>query len=142
MQVVAALKPTRRLSVKVMWMMQRISSRLAEIIGAKALITGESLGQVASQTLENMTCIGAAAQMPVLRPLVAYDKEETIRVAERIGTVDISNQPQPDCCTVFMPKKPVIRGKLAICDAMEAEMDVDGLIEKALEGVEVVRIER
>ena len=123
-------------------MMQRISSRLAESWKASALITGECLGQVASQTLENMSCIAAAADLPVLRPLIAFDKEETIRIAERIGTFPISNQPQPDCCTVFQPKKPIIRGRIHICESIESEMDVDGLIEKALSDVEVVQVER
>jgi len=88
-----------------------------------------------------MACIGAAAEIPVLRPLITFDKEETMDVARRIGTLEISNQPQPDCCTVFMPRKPVIRGKLEDCLAAEAQMDVDALIARAVDGVEIVPIE-
>jgi thiamine biosynthesis protein ThiI len=122
-------------------MMQRIASKLARRFGLNILVTGESLGQVASQTLENMACIGAAADIPVMQPLISFDKEETMDVARRIGTLEISNQPQPDCCTVFMPRKPVIRGRLEDCLAAEAEMEVDALISRALEGVEIIAIE-
>ena len=94
-------------------MMQRIAARLARVDGYRALVTGECMGQVASQTLENLICIGAATEMHVLRPLIAFDKEETIEIARRIGTFDISNRPDPDCCTVFQPARPMIRGKLA-----------------------------
>lgn len=121
-------------------MMQRISSRLAHRWGAGALITGESLGQVASQTLENMTCIEQAADLPVLRPLVCYDKEETISIAERIGTMEVSNIQEPDCCTVFMPKKPVIRGKVEVCLEAEERMNMEELLENALQNVEVEEV--
>lgn len=121
-------------------MMQRISSKLAFRWGAGALITGESLGQVASQTLENMTCIEEASKLPVLRPLVCYDKEETIDIAERIGTMEVSNIQEPDCCTVFMPKKPVIRGKLEVCLEAEERMNMDELLENALQNVEVENV--
>jgi len=118
-------------------MMQRIATRLAEREQAGALITGESLGQVASQTLENLTCIQAAAGLPVLRPLVAFDKQETIDLARRIGTFDLSCVPEPDCCTVFMPRRPVIRGRPELCRAIEADYDVAALVDSAVEGVEV-----
>jgi len=122
-------------------MMQRIASRVSEKEGYQALVTGESVGQVASQTLENMTCIGAAADIPVLRPLVTFDKEETIEVARRIGTFDLSNIPEPDCCTVFQPARPVIRGKLERCLEAEALMDVDELVERAVAGIETIDVE-
>lgn len=118
-------------------MMQRIATRLAASFHYDALVTGESLGQVASQTLENVRCIAAATELEVLRPLIAFDKEETIQIARRIETLEISNLPEPDCCTVFMPRRPVIRGKLEDCLAAEAQMDVEGLIERAVDGVEV-----
>lgn len=121
-------------------MMQRISSALAKDWNAKALVTGECLGQVASQTLENMTCIESAADLPVLRPLIGFDKEETIEIAQRIGTLDLSILPEPDCCTVFMPKKPVIRGKLDLCLEAESRMNMDALLENALANVEVVQV--
>ena len=117
-------------------MMQRIASRIAWRNKGRALITGESIGQVASQTLENIACIEAAAKMPVLRPLIGMDKLETIEIARRIGTLDISNLPEPDCCTVFMPPAPVIRGRLSECEAAEAAIDIDALVKAALDGTE------
>jgi len=122
-------------------MMQRLASQLAGGSRCKALVTGESLGQVASQTLENITCIGAAADLPVLRPLICYDKEEAIDLARKIGTFELSCVPEPDCCTVFMPPRPVIRGRIEECEAAEAEMDVPGLMERSLAGVEVIDVE-
>jgi len=121
--------------------MQRLASQLAARDKCKALLTGESLGQVASQTLENMTCIEAAADLPVLRPLLTFDKEEAIDLAIRIGTYDISILPEPDCCTVFMPRKPIIHGRTRACEEAEARLDSDGLVERALEGTERFDIE-
>lgn len=83
-----------------------VAERVAHIEGAKALVTGESLGQVASQTLENMAAANETVSMPVLRPLVGSDKQEIMRRAEQIGTFDISSQDAPDCCTLFMPRRP------------------------------------
>ena len=121
-------------------MMNRIASRVAKSEGMRALITGESLGQVASQTLENMTCIGAVSDLPHLRPLVCFDKEETIEIARRIGTFEISNRPEPDCCTVFQPERAMIRGRIRECEAAEAEFDVEGIVERAVQGIEVVHV--
>jgi len=120
--------------------MQRLASHLARRDKCKVLITVESMGQVASQTLENMTCIEGAAEMPVLRPLVTYDKEEAIDLAERIGTLSISNRPEPDCCTVFMPSRPIIHGKREACELAEEALDLEGLVRRALEGTERVDI--
>ena len=120
---------------------ERIASIVARRDKARALVTGESLGQVASQTVEDMTCIGAGARLLVLRPLLTYHKEETIALARRIGTFDVSARPEPDCCTVFMPSKPVIYGKLELCLEAEARMDVEGLVERALAGVERIDVE-
>lgn len=116
--------------------MQRLASRIARRDKCKALITGESMGQVASQTLENMACIEAAAAIPVLRPLLTYDKEEAIALAEKIGTYELSILPEPDCCTVFMPSRPIIHGRIEACEEAEAGLDMEGLVERALEGVE------
>lgn len=121
-------------------MMQRIACRLAPAEGATALVTGESLGQVASQTLENLTCIGAASTLPVLRPLIAFDKQETIAIARRIGSFDLSIVPEPDCCTVFQPERPVIRGRPEVCEHEERTLDVDGLVGEAVEGTEAVEL--
>lgn len=117
-------------------MMQRIGARLCEREGFQALVTGECLGQVASQTLENMRCIAAATERMVLQPLLTFDKEEIITLARRIGTFEVSSHPQPDCCTVFQPAHPVIRGRLEECAAAEHRMDVEGLVERAVEGTE------
>jgi len=118
-------------------MMQRIAARLCQQHEMQALITGESLGQVASQTIENLTCIGAASPLPVLRPLIGFDKDDTIAIARRIGTFELSNRQEPDCCTVFMPDRPVILGRLDLCERVESEFDVAGLCERALAGVEI-----
>jgi thiamine biosynthesis protein ThiI len=123
-------------------MMQRIASRIAERDGHDVLITGESLGQVASQTLDNLRCIELAATRAVLRPLIALDKDEIIAIARRIGTFEISNVQEPDCCTVFMPAHPVIHGELALCERAESELDVEGLVSSAVAQLEILRIER
>lgn len=122
-------------------MMQRIAARLAERYGFRALITGDSLGQVASQTLPNLDCIGSVVDLPVLRPLIGFDKDETIQIARKIGTFDISNVQEPDCCTLFMPEHPIIHGKRAQCEEAEAQLDVPALVEQAANGVEIVDIE-
>jgi thiamine biosynthesis protein ThiI len=122
-------------------MMHRIASRIARRERAKALVTGESLGQVASQTLENLACIGDAASMPVLRPLIGFDKQETVDLAHRIGTFALSALPEPDCCTLFMPNRPIIRGEIATCERAEAELDIEGWIESALARTEIVDLE-
>ncbi len=122
-------------------MMQRIATAIAKREKAGALITGECLGQVASQTLENLTCIGAASGLPVLRPLIAFDKTETIEIARRIGTFELSIEPEPDCCTVFQPTKPIIRGSLSVCEDAESNLDVDALVRDALERTERIVVE-
>ncbi|HVS18256.1 MAG TPA: tRNA uracil 4-sulfurtransferase ThiI [Planctomycetota bacterium] len=122
-------------------MMQRIATRLARAERAQALVTGECLGQVASQTLENLACIGAAAGLPVLRPLIGFDKQETIALARRIGTHDLSERQEPDCCTLFMPERPVIRGRLEECEAIESVLDLEALAHDALERSERLVIE-
>ena len=121
--------------------MQRLGSKLAARDRCKALLTGESLGQVASQTLENMTCIEAAAELPVLRPLLTFDKEEAIDLAIKIGTYELSILPEPDCCTVFMPSRPIIHGKVETCERIETELAVDDLVQRALDGTERIEIE-
>ncbi len=121
-------------------MMQRIACRLAREERAGAVVTGESLGQVASQTLENLALIEEAGELPVLRPLVGFDKSETIALARRIGTFALSIENEPDCCTVFQPEHPVIRGRLADCLAAEARLDVEALVTAALAERRVVQV--
>ena len=118
--------------------MQKIAARIARWEKAGCLITGESLGQVASQTMENLTCIGAATKTPVMQPLIGFDKQETIDLAQKIGTYELSIIPEPDCCTVFMPSRPIIRGKLAECEAAEEGYQLPELLDKALAGAERV----
>lgn len=119
--------------------MQRIAGAIARRHKGKALVTGESVGQVASQTLENLAVIEAAAELPVLRPLVASDKHETVALARRIGTYATSKLPAPDCCTVFQPEHPVIHGRLAEALAAEAALDLAALSTEAIRAAERLR---
>jgi thiamine biosynthesis protein ThiI len=118
-------------------LMLRIAERLARWEGAQALVTGESMGQVASQTLENLTIIAAATSMPVLRPLIGMDKEEVTAQAERIGTFSISIRPDEDCCQLFTPRNPATRSTVHAVDSAEASLSVDALIEIGLAGATV-----
>ncbi len=121
--------------------MQKIAARIARREKAGCLITGESLGQVASQTMENLTCIGAATSTPVMQPLIGFDKQETIDLAQKIGTFELSIIPEPDCCTVFMPSRPIIRGKLEECEAAEEGYGLPELIDNALANADRIDID-
>lgn len=121
-------------------MMMRLADRTAAETGALAVVTGECLGQVASQTLENIRCIGSATSLPVLRPLIGFDKSETVTLAERIGTYEISIRPQPDCCTVFQPRKPRIRGRLEDLARAEEGLDVDALVDEAFTRIDRIKL--
>lgn len=116
--------------------MVRIGEALALRKKAKALVTGESLGQVASQTLDNMSVIDEAARGPILRPLVGMDKEEITVQARRIGTFDVSTLPDQDCCQLFVPRSPATSAKLAEVRAAEEALDVPGLVAAAVKGTE------
>lgn len=120
--------------------MMRIAERVAEQIGAQALATGESLGQVASQTLDSMYTINRVVQIPVLRPLIAMDKTEIIAVARKIGTFEISILPYEDCCTIFTPKNPRTKPKAKVLDRVEmlSGMDMEKLILDAVNGIELI----
>ena len=120
--------------------MMRIAQRLAEDFGALALVTGESLGQVASQTMEALVCTDAVVDMPVFRPLIGMDKEEIVTIARRIDTFTLSIQPYEDCCTVFTPRHPDTRPKLRLVEAAEAALDIDGLVAEALQGIRTIEI--
>ena len=113
-------------------MMMRISERIARKEGSLALITGESLGQVASQTLPALVTTDAVANMPVLRPLIGMDKEEIVRISRVIDTFETSILPYEDCCTVFTPKHPKTRPTIAQCEEAESGLDIETLIEKAI----------
>jgi thiamine biosynthesis protein ThiI len=108
-------------------MMVRVAERIARAAGAKALATGEALGQVASQTLDNMAVIDEAASLPILRPCVAHDKQETIALARRIGTFETSIEPYDDCCSLFVPEHPETRARLDRVREAEAKLDVSAL---------------
>ncbi len=105
-------------------MMMRVAERIARNADAKALATGEALAQVASQTLENMGVIGAASSLPVLRPCLGHDKQETIAIARRIGTFETSIEPYDDCCSLFVPEHPQTKARLDIAEKIEASVDV------------------
>ena len=120
--------------------MMRIAEAVAKKAGAKALVTGESLGQVASQTMMALGVTEDVTTMPVLRPLIGMDKVEIIRIARDIGTFDTSILPSEDCCTVFTPRHPATRPDLEAVRTAEAALDVEGLVAKALAGETWVRV--
>jgi thiamine biosynthesis protein ThiI len=119
-------------------MMMRAASVLAARERSEALVTGENLGQVASQTLANLAVIEGAAALPVLRPLVTFDKLDIIRQAQRIGTYDLSIQPYEDCCSLFLPAFPATRGRVRDLEAAEAPLDVAALARQLADGAERV----
>lgn len=116
--------------------MMRIAERLAKQQGDQAIITGESLGQVASQTIESITSSNSVVSMPVLRPLIAFDKLDIIDIAKKIDTYETSILPYEDCCTVFLPKYPAIKPNLEKVIKAESKLDIEGLIEEAFRKVE------
>ena len=120
--------------------MMRISEKIANKTNAQTIITGESLGQVASQTIESITSSNSVVKMPVLRPLIAFDKLDIIEISEKIGTFNTSVLPYEDCCTVFLPKFPIIKPKLSNVENIEKALDVEGLINQALESVETLKL--
>ncbi len=118
--------------------MMRIAERVAKIEGAEALITGESIGQVASQTMTALGTTDMVVDMPVFRPVIGFDKTEIIAIAEKIGTMETSSLPYEDCCTVFTPRHPATHPHLDIIEAGESKLDVEGLIQEAMDGIEIV----
>ena len=120
--------------------MMRIAERIARQEESEALITGESIGQVASQTMTALGTTDAVVGMPVFRPLIGFDKSEIIDVARKIGTLEISELPYEDCCTVFTPRHPATHPKLEKILEGEAKLDTEALIARAMEGTEVVRV--
>lgn len=122
-------------------MMMRIAAALAASVDAAALVTGESLGQVASQTLANMAVVEEATSLPLLRPLVGMDKAEISAQAERIGTYEISIQPDEDCCQLFVPRHPAIHMTVEQAHAAERPLDIPAMIQHALEGTTVQEFE-
>lgn len=117
-------------------LMFRVAQGIARIENAKALVTGESLGQVASQTLENIAAVNAVVDIPVLRPLIGSDKLEIIDVAKQLGTFEISSRPADDCCTLFMPRSPETHARIKDCEAAEALVPIDAWVDEILDNLE------
>jgi len=120
--------------------MFRIAERLAKKYGCKALVTGESLGQVASQTLESMGVVSSVAELPILRPLVGMDKLEIVNIAKKIGTYETSILPYEDCCTIFLPKSPKTKPQLGVVEKQEKLLAVESLVQEAVEKTEMIQI--
>lgn len=118
--------------------MYAVAERIAQLEGAKALVTGESLGQVASQTLENIMAVNEVVDIPVFRPLIGSDKQEIIARAEQIGTYDISTQTAPDCCTLFMPRRPETHAKLDEVHAAWEMFDHEAMILQLVDAAEYI----
>jgi len=125
-------------------LMRRFMMRIAEVVAhkedAKALVTGESLGQVASQTMESLCATNDAVSIPVFRPLIGMDKIEIMDLAKKIGTYETSILPYEDCCTVFVPKHPTTRPKLEMVREAEKLVEGDKLIEEAIANIEVLNV--
>ena len=121
--------------------MMRIAQRIARQFGALALITGESLGQVASQTMEALCCTDAVVDMPVFRPLIGLDKTEIMDIANKIDTYETSILPYEDCCTVFTPRHPITKPKLDTMPKVEEKLDVEALVSEAVEDTEMIIVE-
>lgn len=121
-------------------MMLRLTDKIRKQREGLAIVNGESIGQVASQTLESMSVINAVTTTPIIRPVVSMDKEDIIEIAKDIDTFDLSVQPYEDCCTIFAPPKPKTRPKLNKVEVYEEALDVDGLIQRAFDGINIISI--
>ncbi|OGL18858.1 MAG: tRNA 4-thiouridine(8) synthase ThiI [Candidatus Rokubacteria bacterium RIFCSPLOWO2_12_FULL_71_22] len=139
-EVVLSVPPPARVVIY-RRLMVRIAEALARRWGAQALVTGESLGQVASQTLSNIACIDEVARMPVFRPLIGMDKLEITDEARRLGTFEISIEPDADCCTLFVPRHPATRMSVEEAHAVEARLDVERLVAGGVDGAAVEAFE-
>jgi thiamine biosynthesis protein ThiI len=118
--------------------MVRMAETLARIVGAKARVSGESVGQVASQTLENLAVIEEVTTLPILRPLIGMDKQEIVTQAMALGTYEISIVPEQDCCTLFVPRNPMVRAESQEMAQIEAKLDMTALIQQGIESVQVL----
>lgn len=132
--------PEEETTILVRRFMMRIAEKIAEKNKAMMLITGENLGQVASQTAEALVVTDACVKMPVMRPLIAMDKVDIMEKAEEIGTFETSIQPYEDCCTVFLPKHPTTKPKLERIEGSESKLDVEALVDAAVASAEIVQI--
>lgn len=137
---IKAIAPEAYLMTLTRRFMMRITDRIREARKGLIIINGESLGQVASQTLESMQAINAVTNTPIIRPVVTMDKLEIIDIAQEIDTFDISIQPFEDCCTIFAPDRPKTNPKIKNAEQYEARMDVEGLVERAVAGIMITEI--
>ncbi len=137
-RAIIAFVPAKERMIVYRRFMMRILNRIAETENAMAFVTGDSVGQVASQTLHNLLCIQAAAERPVLSPLVGLNKEEIITIAEKIGTYEHSILPYPDCCSFMIAAHPDTRGDLAEIEQYEEGMEgIDALVQNCVDGAEI-----
>ena len=118
--------------------MYRIALEVSKKYHYKAIINGESIGQVASQTLDSMTVINEVTNMPIIRPVACLDKLEIIDIASKIGTYETSILPYEDCCTIFLPKHPIIKPKLDKCIEIESRFDYNSLIKEIIDNIEII----
>ncbi len=139
-EIVLATQPEYRV-VLYRRFMARIGERIAGLENARALVTGESLGQVASQTLQNLAAIEDAVQTPILRPLIGMDKDEIIAGAKALGTFEISIEPDQDCCSLFVPKHPAIRSHAGHLRGLESRLPVREMIDKVIQETEIIDFE-
>lgn len=120
--------------------MIRVANAICKKYKYKTIVTGESLGQVASQTIESLTTTNAVAQFPVMRPLISFNKDEIVALAKEIGTYETSILPYEDCCTVFLPRNPVIKPKIADAEKEEAKLNLESLLNYVIENIEVIKL--
>jgi len=121
--------------------MIRVANELCKKYSYKTIVTGESLGQVASQTIESLTTTNAVAEFPVLRPLISFNKDEIIKIAKDINTFETSILPYEDCCTVFLPKNPIIKPKIKDAEKEESKVNLEYFINYVIENIEVIKLD-
>jgi thiamine biosynthesis protein ThiI len=121
--------------------MLRIAEEIAKKHGIVALGSGENLAQVSSQTLENISAINSVTSLPMLRPLLTYEKNEIVELAKKIGTFEVSIKPYKDCCSLFITKHPATRAKLEIVESIERELNLNEAIKESVEKTEIISVE-
>lgn len=132
--------PRRETTILSRRFMMRIASKISEKYEYQALITGESLGQVASQTIESMSVINESSKYPILRPLIAMDKKDIIEISEKIGSYEKAIEPYDDCCSIFAPDSPVTKPKLKYIEKSEENLDIENLEDEAINNMEIIEI--
>ena len=136
-------RPDARLTILMRRAMMRIAERIAQATGCQSLATGETIGQVASQTMDALVVTNAVVEMPIFQPLICFDKMETVEIAKKIGTFDLSILPYEDCCTVFTPRHPTTKPRLDRVEEAEAKLpELEAMIEKAASDYEIINLYR